>query len=217
MRAAPVCPRCFGPLHAPSAWSSAWRCGVHGDVPPLHTHRPSDAAFDAVRRMARVPVWVPWPLPAGWPRVLGFAGAWVLAELARGLVLTGFPWNLMGTVWAFAALPVQGAAVIGVHGLSLVTLLLAGVPLLRGRLPWVLAALALAGFVGFGAWRLSLPAPSDQPVRLVLVQGLGLGGPEPRRRRRRRPGRGCSPATRSGWPPPSRWSRATSGSRRWRT
>lgn len=74
MRAAPVCPRCFGPLHAPNAWSSAWRCGVHGDVPPLHTHRPSDAAFDAVRRDARVPVWMPWPLPAGW-LVTGFAAA----------------------------------------------------------------------------------------------------------------------------------------------
>jgi apolipoprotein N-acyltransferase len=118
-----------------------------------------------------LPVLAARPLPAGWPRVVGFAGAWVLAELARGVVLTGFPWNLMGTVWAFAALPVQGAAVIGVHGLSLATLLLAGVPLLRGRLPWALAALALAGFAGFGAWRLSLPAPPDQPVQLVLVQG----------------------------------------------
>ncbi len=118
-----------------------------------------------------LPVLAARPLPAGWPRVLGFAGAWVLAELARGLVFTGFPWNLMGTVWAFAALPVQGAAVIGVHGLSLATLLLAGVPLLRGRAPWALAALALAGFAGFGAWRLSLPAPPDQPVQLVLVQG----------------------------------------------
>lgn len=118
-----------------------------------------------------LPVLAARPLPAGWPRVLGFAGAWVLAELARGVVFTGFPWNLIGTVWAFAALPVQGAAVIGVHGLSLVTLLLAGVPLLRGRLPWALAALALAGFAGFGAWRLSLPNPPDQPVQLVLVQG----------------------------------------------
>ena len=29
----------------------------------------------------------------------------------------------------------------------------------------------MAGFAGFGAWRLSLPAPPDQPVQLVLVQG----------------------------------------------
>ena len=118
-----------------------------------------------------LPVLAARPLPAGWPRVVGFAGAWVLAELARGVVFTGFPWNLMGTVWAFAALPVQGAALIGVHGLSLATLLLAGVPLLHGRTPWALAALALAGFAGFGAWRLSRPAPPDQPVQLVLVQG----------------------------------------------
>ena len=82
-----------------------------------------------------LPVLAARPLPAGWPRVVGFAGAWVLAELARGVVFTGFPWNLMGTVWAFAALPVQGAALIGVHGLSLATLLLAGVPLLHGRAP----------------------------------------------------------------------------------
>jgi apolipoprotein N-acyltransferase len=38
-------------------------------------------------------------------------------------------------------------------------------------MPWALAALALAGFAGFGAWRLSLPDPPDQPVQLVLVQG----------------------------------------------
>ncbi|WP_241671305.1 apolipoprotein N-acyltransferase [Dankookia rubra] len=118
-----------------------------------------------------LPVLVARLLPAGWPRVFAFAGAWVLAELARGFVLTGFPWNLIGTVWAFAALPAQGAAIIGVHGLSLATMLLAGVPLLHGRTPWALAALTLAAFAGFGAWRLSLPDPPDQPVQLVLVQG----------------------------------------------
>ncbi|WP_344858179.1 DUF6758 family protein [Planomonospora alba] len=75
MRASPICPRCFGPLHPPSVWSSAWRCGLHGDVlplqPPLH---PSQAAVEAVARDAHVPVWMPWPLPAGW-LVTGFATA----------------------------------------------------------------------------------------------------------------------------------------------
>ena len=118
-----------------------------------------------------LPVLAARPLPVGWPRVVGFAGAWVLAEMLRGVVFTGFPWNLMGTVWAFAALPVQGAALVGVHGLSLATLMLAGVPLLRGWAPWALAVLALIGFTAFGAWRLDRPGPPDQPVRLVLVQG----------------------------------------------
>ncbi|MFC7690603.1 hypothetical protein ACFQY5_14490 [Paeniroseomonas aquatica] len=81
------------------------------------------------------PALVAHALPAGWPRLLGFAGTWVLAELAQGFLFTGFPWNLLGTVWAFAALPLQPAAIVGVHGLSLLTLLLAGLPLLPGRRP----------------------------------------------------------------------------------
>ncbi|GIH91405.1 DUF6758 family protein [Planobispora siamensis] len=75
MRASPTCPRCFGPLRPPSAWSSAWRCGPHGDVLPLQpARRPSAAAVEAVVQSARVPVWLPWPLPTGW-LVTGFAEA----------------------------------------------------------------------------------------------------------------------------------------------
>ena len=47
------------------------------------------AAACALARLAR----------AGWPRVLALAGAWVLADLARQFVLTGFPWNPWGSVW----------------------------------------------------------------------------------------------------------------------
>ncbi|MDI3309120.1 MAG: apolipoprotein N-acyltransferase [Acetobacteraceae bacterium] len=110
-------------------------------------------------------------LPPGWPRILGFAGAWVAMEMLRGVAFTGFPWNLIGTVWAFAALPVQGAALIGVHGLSLVTVLLACLPLLGSRRALAGGVLVLAGFAGFGAWRLVQPDPPAQPVQLVLVQG----------------------------------------------
>ena len=117
------------------------------------------------------PVLVARALPAGWPRLLGFAGTWVLAELAQGFLFTGFPWNLMGTVWAFAALPLQPAALIGVHGLSLLTMLLAGLPLLQGPRPWAGAAVVLAALAGFGAWRLAQPAPPASGVQLLLVQG----------------------------------------------
>ena len=118
------------------------------------------------------PALVAWALPAGWPRLLGFAGAWVLAEMARGVLFTGFPWNLIGSVWAFAALPVQGAAVLGVHGLSLLTVLLAGLPVLGRWRPMVGGAAALAAVAALGAWRLAAaPEPDPHPVRLVLVQG----------------------------------------------
>ncbi|NAS27215.1 hypothetical protein GT755_36800 [Herbidospora sp. NEAU-GS84] len=73
MRAAPTCPRCFGPLSEPNIWSSAWRCTVHGEVLPHRSHRPGPAAVELIRGSA-VPAWVPWPLPAGW-LVTGFAEA----------------------------------------------------------------------------------------------------------------------------------------------
>ena len=72
MKAAPACPRCFGPVHAPNAWSSAWRCDAHGDVLPLTAYRPSSESLDLVRRQSAVPLWVLWPLPPGW-LVTGFA------------------------------------------------------------------------------------------------------------------------------------------------
>ncbi|EFH13331.1 putative apolipoprotein N-acyltransferase, partial [Pseudoroseomonas cervicalis ATCC 49957] len=69
-----------------------------------------------------------WRARPGWPRALALAGGWTLLEWLRGLLFTGFPWNAIGTVWAFDALPLQGAALAGVHGLTLATLLLAALP-----------------------------------------------------------------------------------------
>ncbi|WP_328805701.1 apolipoprotein N-acyltransferase [Sabulicella rubraurantiaca] len=118
-----------------------------------------------------LPALVAWRAAPGWPRVLGFAGAWVLAEGLRGLLFTGFPWNLIGTGWAFHPLPLQPAAIIGTHGLSLVTILLAGLPLLGLRRAVPLALLILLPWMGFGAWRLGQPEPPAPGIRLVLVQG----------------------------------------------
>jgi hypothetical protein len=75
VKAAPVCPRCDTPLRGPTIWSSGWHCEHHGEVYPL---RPalstSMAGLAGLLRDARVPVWLPWPLPQGW-LVTGFAGA----------------------------------------------------------------------------------------------------------------------------------------------
>ncbi|GAA0571986.1 apolipoprotein N-acyltransferase [Craurococcus roseus] len=119
------------------------------------------------------PVLAARALPAGWPRVLGFAGVWVFSEMARGVLFTGFPWNLIGSVWAFDALPVQGAALVGVHGLSLATVLLACLPLLGRVRPLMVGAAAVAAAAALGAWRMSEPPPpaAAPGPRLVLVQG----------------------------------------------
>lgn len=118
-----------------------------------------------------VPTVLSLAFPAGWPRILGFAGLWVLGELARGVVLTGFPWNLMGSAWAFGALPIQGAAWVGVHGLSLATLILALLPLAWSRRAVAVGGAILASGLAVGLARLWPEEPPPAPVALRVIQG----------------------------------------------
>lgn len=54
-------------------------------------------------------------------RLLLFAVAWTLLEWIRGWIFTGFPWNLIGTIWGFSDTLMQPAAYLGAYGLSLVS------------------------------------------------------------------------------------------------
>jgi hypothetical protein len=48
-------------------FSAQWRCDEHGDVVPLQAVRTASlAAIAEIARHAHVPVWLLWPLPAGW-------------------------------------------------------------------------------------------------------------------------------------------------------
>lgn len=113
--------------------------------------------------------------------VVVFAAAWVLAEWLRSWVGTGFPWNLIGTAWTFSPPMLQISAVIGVYGLSLVTVLAAAMPAVLGgpcvdrRRAWVavgLMFLALFACGIGGAVRLAGAGdvPTVEGVRLRLVQ-----------------------------------------------
>jgi apolipoprotein N-acyltransferase len=117
---------------------------------------------------------VAWCAPPGWRRLWVLAGAWVLTDLARQFVGTGFPWNLWGSVWEMPGLMgdtmIQPAAWVSVHGLTLATILLAGTPSLTWR-GWALGALGLGAWVGAGMWRLSTPAPAPAGLSVILVQG----------------------------------------------
>lgn len=102
MRSLPTCPRCRGAIASPSIWSSAWTCHVHGEVAPLQPpRRPSRESLEVLRSRARVPIWVPWPLPQGW-LVSGFAdagddrcGAVAVAVALSGPSPVGGPADLM--------------------------------------------------------------------------------------------------------------------------
>jgi apolipoprotein N-acyltransferase len=111
--------------------------------------------------------------PRGWPRALALAGAWVLADLARQFAFTGFPWNPWGSVWeipwAIGDVLIQPAALVGVHGLTLATLLLAAVPILGWR--WRIGGgILLAAWIAFGLVRMQQTVP-PAPLTVVLVQG----------------------------------------------
>ncbi|MGA3401030.1 MAG: apolipoprotein N-acyltransferase [Acetobacteraceae bacterium] len=111
---------------------------------------------------------------AGWPRVLALAGAWVLADIARQFIGTGFPWNLLGSVWEFPGplgdVFIQPAALVSVHGLTLLTALLALTPALSWRWRGAGAALLVA-WAAFGIIRLQQPLPPPPSLNVVLVQG----------------------------------------------
>ncbi len=110
----------------------------------------------------------------GWRRGALLAGVWVLSDLARQFIGTGFPWNLWGTVWtmpgALGDVFIQPAAWVGVHGMTLATLLLAVTPALGWRFVAGGAAV-LAAWAGYGVYRLELPDPAPAGVSVVLVQG----------------------------------------------
>ncbi len=141
-----------------------WWC-VPLAVPALAATLAVFIAFAAgVARLAR----------AGWPRLLALAGAWVLGDLARQFIGTGFPWNLWGSVWELPGragdVLIQPAALVGVHGLTLATVLLAGLPLLGWGFRAAGAAL-LAAWVAFGIVRTAAPPAPATGVTAVLVQG----------------------------------------------
>lgn len=110
----------------------------------------------------------------GWPRALVLAGSWVLGDLARQFVLTGFPWNLFGSATEMPGLAglvfMQPAAWVGTHGLTLCVVLLACTPAL-GRRASIGAACALVLWAAAGYARLQIPAGPAPDLTAVIVQG----------------------------------------------
>ena len=115
-----------------------------------------------------------------------FAVAWSTSEWLRGHLFTGFPWNLIGYVWAGgfpgALAMLQSASWFGIYGLGFVTVLAAallsllGTPSLNPVGPWRRALPAIAAAVlifvpaGAGALRLRVAPTAETGIWLRLVQ-----------------------------------------------
>lgn len=112
-------------------------------------------------------------------RILLLAAAWMVSEWLRTFVLTGFPWNPIGSVWDPVLPMLQVGALAGIHGLSLLTVLVFALPAavadtgswrMRTGALAVAAALPLAAS-GWGAARLATHPTEMLPgLRLRLVQ-----------------------------------------------
>ncbi len=111
--------------------------------------------------------------------VFFFAFCWFLADMARAHLLTGFPWDILGYVWADFLPALQSASVIGMDGLTLLTLFLALLPALffvnlsrKRALAACAFGLIVAGGLGLaGQVRLNGAKTFFDPlVRLRLVQ-----------------------------------------------
>ncbi len=118
-------------------------------------------------------------------RVVVLALAWTAAEWLRGHIFSGLPWNLIGTVWTISDTMIQLAALTGVWGLSLLTVMCASSPALLAdksesgevKIDWLhlapvlIAAAALEVVWAGGAIRLAgAETPTVPDVSLRLVQ-----------------------------------------------
>jgi len=125
-----------------------------------------------------------FPAAAGWLQAripahshvracLLIPAAWTLFEWLRSWIFTGFPWLSMG--YASVGWPLQGyAPLLGVFGLSFITVSLAGMAwLVFRRQRRVVFAAGLVAIIGVGEALRSIQwtQPAGEPVRAALLQG----------------------------------------------
>ncbi len=119
-------------------------------------------------------LWSPGPM-----RIFALAFGLGLAEWARGLLFTGFPWNDLGMALGVNLALAQTASLIGLHGLTFLAIAIFAAPATLWRVgdnrfdpaPTIVAALALSLLAAFGEFRLMAPMSATLPgVKLRLIQ-----------------------------------------------
>jgi len=113
-------------------------------------------------------------------RILALAVGLTVAEWLRGHLLSGFPWNPYGYALSSPLPLAQGAALVGLWGLTFLAVAVYASPAVLAddradtRRPWLAPALSaaiLASLAGFGALRLQAnPTAYVDGVRLRIMQ-----------------------------------------------
>ena len=132
------------------------------------------AVFPAAGFALACRLWSPGPL-----RIFALAFGLGMAEWARGLLFTGFPWNDLGMALGVNLALAQTASLVGLHGLTFLTIAIFAAPATLWRVsesrlnltPTIVAALALVLMAAFGGLRLMSPPSATMPgVKLRLIQ-----------------------------------------------
>jgi apolipoprotein N-acyltransferase len=154
----------------PALW--VWLCWRVRPPPPGAAASPAGAALDHFFSSGLLQ-------RGGW--AICCALIWVALEMARGRLLTGFPWNFLGAS-QYKMLPlIQIAAVTGVYGVSFlvvwmsVALVIALLSLARKPQHWVwgeagLPLLAAVATASFGANKMAKTQPAPEELVVALVQ-----------------------------------------------
>ncbi len=120
---------------------------------------------------------------AGYPLALTLPVIWVALELLRGVLLTGFPWVLLGYSQHDNLAMIQSADLFGVYGVSGLLVLAncvaaalvgwfseRGRRFREGRYAVVLALLLVVN-VAYGTWKLQSPPLQGETLPLLVAQG----------------------------------------------
>lgn len=126
-----------------------------------------------------VPAYFSFFFKNAYAKFFAFSAFWVLSEWIRSFILTGFPWNLLGSVLAFSPQTIQSASVIGTYGLSLLVLMICMSPALafyyRTKTSLALSSAVTVGFAAlicvYGSIRLQhYPEEQNSGYTVRIVQ-----------------------------------------------
>jgi apolipoprotein N-acyltransferase len=120
------------------------------------------------------------------------------AELLRGMLFTGFPWNSLGQVFDVSLPSLQAASVIGLEGLTLLAIVIGasfaalgtGRTAVRRFAPPLLSLALVAAIIAYGFDRLRQAPDPASPDALVPGVALRILQPNIPQREKNRPGSG---------------------------
>ncbi|MBN8827727.1 MAG: apolipoprotein N-acyltransferase [Sphingobacteriia bacterium] len=105
---------------------------------------------------------------------IGFACVWTLMEVLREFIITGFPWNALGYVWANNIYFSQIASITGIYGLSFITIViftLITISITEFKLlPLIISIVIFIGNISFGYNRLKTEEVKYLDTKVLVVQ-----------------------------------------------